>query len=366
LVYREIKKLLNIFSLHGKYFQDDENRFTANFLFLLSEARTVLLPALVKDLNLDPSGLNFAAADIVFQSHLPSGTDIPDAEIRLGDHIQILLEAKIDRNGLGLDQIRRYATYLAGTAMRQKRLLCVTQFNDQENFNSITRDLDGLHLPASAYTYRQWHHLLDLVKKGLGISASNHQASDNRVLYGRSVNYHQRIAALFIQEVEQTMFDKKSVNELRAGDLEDVKVTCQKPWFMRIAREYNVWFPSGATAYGLCPSRYVAYYETADAENENPSQIAYIARNRIFWNRISIGDARQIEELVPLFSDHRAADEIATWGEPQKTFHVALTEPPVRLSRPIPLQNPKYARVLSRRNYSFTKFLNARTVDDFF
>jgi len=160
------------------------------------------------------------------------------------------------------------------------------------------------------------------------------------------------------------MFDKKSVNDLRAGDLEDVKVTCQKPWFMRIALKYNVWFPSGATAYGLHPSRYVAYYETAEAEN--PSQIAYIAKNRIFWNRISIGDARQIEELAPLFSDQQVAYEIATWGEPQKTFHVALTEPPVRLTRPIPLQNPKYARVLSKRNCSFTKLLNARTVDDLF
>lgn len=162
------------------------------------------------------------------------------------------------------------------------------------------------------------------------------------------------------------MFDKKSVNELRAGDLEDVKVTCQKPWYMRIARQYNVWFPSGATAYGLSPSRYVAYYETAGAENENPSQIAYIAKNLIFWNRISIGDARRIEELVPLFSDQQVADEIVRWGEPQKTFHVALTEPPVKLTRPIPLQNPKYARVLSKRNYSLTEFLNARTVDDLF
>ncbi len=78
--------MLNLFSLHGKYFRDDENRFTAKFLFLLSESRTGLLPALLGDLHLDLSGLNFAAADIVFQSHLPSGTEIPDAEIRPGHH----------------------------------------------------------------------------------------------------------------------------------------------------------------------------------------------------------------------------------------------------------------------------------------
>lgn len=202
--------LLNLFSLHGKYFQDDENRFTASFLFLLSESRTVLLPALLKDLDLDTSGLNLATADIVFQSHLPTGTDIPDAEIRLGEHVQILLEAKLGRSGLGLDQIRRYATYLAGTAAPQKRLLCVTQFNDKENFDSIRRELDYLHLPASTYWYRQWHQLLDLISRELEVPTAVRHASDNRILNGRTVSYQQRIAALFIQEVEQTMFDKKS------------------------------------------------------------------------------------------------------------------------------------------------------------
>lgn len=156
--------MLNLFSLHGKYFQNDENRFTASFLFLLSESRTVLLPALLKDLELDSSGLNLASAEIVFQSRLPTGADIPDAEIRVGDDVQILLEAKLGRSGLELDQIRRYARYLAGTAAHQKRLLCVTQFNDKENFDSITRELDGLHLPASTYAYSQWHQLLGLIK----------------------------------------------------------------------------------------------------------------------------------------------------------------------------------------------------------
>jgi hypothetical protein len=361
-----MSELLNVFSLHGNHFRDDENRFTANFLFLLSESRAVLLPALLRDLHLDPSGLSYASADIVFQSHLPSGLGIPDAEIRLGDHLQILLEAKVDRNGLGLDQIRRYAIHLAETDARIKCLLCVTQFNDEENFTSITRGLDYLPLPSTTYVYRQWHHLLDLIKRELSLSASALQTSDSRILHGKSVDYQQRMAALFIREVELSMYDKKSVDELRAGDLEDVKVTCQDPWFMRVARQHNVWFPSGATEYGLRPSRYVAYYETSEEGNENPSQIVYIARNRILWNRISIGDARRIEELAQLFSDQQIADEIISWGEPQKTFHLALTEPPVRLNRPIPLGNPSYARVLSRRNYSFAVFLNARTVDDLF
>ena len=122
-------------------------------------------------------------------------------------------------------------------------------------------------------------------------------------------------------------------------------------------------FPSGASQFGLRPSRYVAYYEMAEEGNENPRQIAYVARNVTFWNRISIGDARRIEDLTQLFNDQEVARQMPLWGE---TFHIALTEPPVRLSRPIPLGDPKYARVLSRRNYSFAKFLNARTIDDLF
>ena len=139
-------ELLNLFSLHGKYFQDDENRFTANFLFLLSESRTLLLPALLKDLNLDLSERDLAAAHIVFQSHLPTGADIPDAEIRLGDDLHILLEAKIGQNALASDQIRRYATYLAGTSCAQKCLLCVTQFNDSKNFGTITANLNSCRM----------------------------------------------------------------------------------------------------------------------------------------------------------------------------------------------------------------------------
>ncbi len=237
-----MQELLNLFSLHGKYFRDDENRFTASFLFLLSESRNVLLPALLRNLAIDLSGVNFTPADIVFQSRLPSGTDIPDAEIRLGDHFKILIEAKIGQNGLGLDQIRRYASYLAGTEARQKRLLCVTQFNDQENFNSIRGRLDSLPIPSDSYAYRQWYELLDLIKKELNIREPLIRTSERRIRQGKSVDHVQRMAALFLEEVEQSMYDKKSVDELRACELEDIKVTSQSAWFMRVAKNTTCGF----------------------------------------------------------------------------------------------------------------------------
>jgi hypothetical protein len=243
----------------------------------------------------------------------------------------------------------------------------VTQFNDSKNFGTITANLNSLDLPRGTYVYRQWHQLLDLIKKVLGLSPAVLDAADKRILRGKSVDYQQRIAALFLREVEQSMYDKKVVDELRAGDLADIVVTTQDPWFMNVARRYNLWFPSGATEYGLRPARYVAYYETAERENENPMQIAYIARNRVFWNRISIGDARRVEELAELFSDQQIAEEISSWGEPQKTFHVAITDPPTRLTRPISLGNTRYyAKILSKRQYSVAKFFNAATIDDLF
>ena len=39
---------MNLFSLHGKYFEDNENRFTANVLFMLSEFRSTFLPAFLQ------------------------------------------------------------------------------------------------------------------------------------------------------------------------------------------------------------------------------------------------------------------------------------------------------------------------------
>jgi len=166
----------------------------------------------------------------------------------------------------------------------------------------------------------------------------------------------------------QVEVDKiKVIDKLPIGSVADVVVTVQEPWFMQVARRHNVWFPSGGLEYGLNPSKHVAYYETASKENENPKQIAYIAKNRVMWNRVTLDDAQQLEELRHLFADSAVANEIASWYEADDTFHIALTEPPAKLRRPIPLgKEMNYARILSKRRYSLIQFVNARTVDDLF
>jgi hypothetical protein len=169
---------------------------------------------------------------------------------------------------------------------------------------------------------------------------------------------------LFLDEVENQMYVRKFVDHLSSGELRDVVVTTQDPRFMEIARKHRVWFPSGQTKYGLEPARYVAYYETQKLGNSNPKTISHIARNRIFWNRITIDDARQCPELESLFKDRRAVADILSW--PAETFHIALTDEPVKLRRPIPLGERNLARVLTKRGCSLPVLLNASTIDDLF
>jgi hypothetical protein len=106
-------KMLNIFSLHGNYFQDNENRLTANFLFLLSELRKTFLTEFLRLFGIelkDPAGV-----EVIIQPGiaLESRYCIPDAIVKCGDEFCLVIEAKIGTNPLSADQLKMYATYLA-------------------------------------------------------------------------------------------------------------------------------------------------------------------------------------------------------------------------------------------------------------
>ena len=362
-------KPLNIFSLHGKYFRNDENRLTANFLFLLSELRSTAMPEFLRLVNVPYEGLDLAKIRVAFQSHVAtaSGIGIPDGELRLGDQVHLLIEAKIGHRHLTSSQLNRHARYLSQSEAATKRMVCITQVDERARFDSIVASLEPEILPPNTCYYVRWYQLLESIKRSLGLSWQIQADTDRRILHGREVDYGQRITTLFLKEVEQSMYYKRIIDEIPSGGLDDVVVTTQKSWFMKVARHHRVWFPSGSLEYGLRPSKYVAYYETADGSNENPSAISYLARNRIWWSRISVSDARQHRELKRFFADNDVAHTISSWYEDTGTFHLVLTEKPVKLRRPIPLgKNRKYARVLSRRRYSLTDLMNAATVDDLF
>ncbi len=91
--------MLNIFSLHGDYFRNDENRLTGNVMFLLSEARHTFLAKLLQRIDASTDLGRLESARIEFQVY-PSSSDergIPDAQIRISDDVHVLIEAKIQK-----------------------------------------------------------------------------------------------------------------------------------------------------------------------------------------------------------------------------------------------------------------------------
>lgn len=360
--------MLNIFSLHGKYFQDHENRFTANVLFLLSESRSDFLPEFLRLAGVDLNALDLSAMDFVFQSSIVGerGREIPDAEIRLGDELHMVVEAKIGRNLLTLTQLRGYAASLRASTAKRRKLVCITQINEQAAFNGIKANLEPAIVKPGTCVLLQWHQLLKKLRLCKGLDDVKLKSLNRRAGRGRSLDCSTRLAALFLEEVENNMYERTIVADVPAGELADVVVTTQNPWFMEVAMKYHVWFPSGQTKYGLRPAKYVAYYETQKPGNPNPRQISCLARNLIFWNRITMDDARQCPELDRLFADKNAVAEMSSWYDRGETLHIALTEKPIGLRRPIPLGEHNVARVLSKRRYSLPDLLNASTIDDLF
>ena len=360
----EKNKLLNIFSLHGIYFQNDENRLTANFLFLLSENRQTFLVSFLKEIGFSFDKKELAEAEITFQGHLIEDGQafIPDAEIKIGDQLHIIIEAKIGTNHIYNEQIQLYSSYLAKSSSKNKQLICITQINESKLFNEI---IINCELSKDSFCYFQWHQIIDILKKSIDLNTEVVRLNEKRIILGKRTDYSQRTVALFIDELEDTMYDKKIIDDIKIGAIPDITITTQDYWYMKTALKYNVWFPSGAAEYGLAPSKYVAYYETIDeGRNKNPTTITYIARNRIYWNRITLSDAKQIYELQNLFRDKSIAEEISTWCKDGDTFHVVLTEKPIRLSKPLHLRLTNKARILSKRKCAFSEFMSAKSIDD--
>lgn len=362
-----MQNLLNLFNLHGSYFQDNENRLTANFLFLLSELRSTFLPDFLRLLKIEIS--NPAEVEVIMQpgATFESQRLIPDAVIKCSDQFCVLIEAKIGTNPLSPEQLNSYARHLAQSGAKQKRLVVITQIEEGLAFHKITRDFERGQLPTHSCHVLRWYKVLDLLRKCVGLALPEQITIAKAVLNGQRVDYNKRLVSLFLDEVEETMFQKVVVDSVRAGELADIRVTTQKAWFMDVALRHRVWFPDGTLEHGLKPTRWVAYYETADC-NGHPSHISHVARNRIFWNRITFDDAAALPELEELFRERPLRDEIQSWfqRDRRKPFHVVLTDSPVRLQQPIPLNRSRRARALTKKIFPAEVFFNARTVDELF
>ena len=336
--------MLNLFSLHGKYFENNENRLTANFLFLLSELRSTFLPAFLNSVGIT----NFDPANVEITMQPPitvnEGPMIPDAFIRSGDDFLVVVEAKIGTYRLSQEQLEDYAIYAAEQKATIKRLVAITQIEESSTFADAKSRIETVALAEGSCYYIRWFRLLQLLRDAVQLSPDAESRLERGVLNGRQIDYEKRLVSLFLEEVEATMYEKIVVDEKRAGELEEVRLTTQNAWFMDVALRHRVWFPDGSLSHGLAPSLWIAFYEMADSQT-SPSQITHIARNRIFWNRITFDDAENTPELAHLFADPAVRDEIRSWPKNHnETFHVVLTDAPVRLARPIPLAGSKRAK----------------------
>jgi hypothetical protein len=363
---------LNLFSLHGKYFDDDENRFTANVLFLFSEFRSSFLPAFLDRCGAPPARNTCTGARIRFQvPHRSASGDvrIPDGEIRLDDDLHVLIEAKIGNNPLMLDQITDYATHLATSSARSRKLVCITQMDCfcirglNVTFEELKVQVEPAIVPAGTCVWLRWFEVLDILKSSLGLTPENINKDERRIAAGKDVAYGRRLGALFLKEVETAMYDRKEIDSLPHGDVEDVVLSVQNGWFMDVALRHRVWFPNNL---GGRASRYVAHYETADSGNQNPSQIAYMARNRSMWNRITIQEAVTVPELQHAFADPVVMAEVGTWP-PESKHCIVLTDEPVRLREPLQLGSKRFlARIMPGRFVSLPVLRNAHSIDDLY
>jgi hypothetical protein len=222
-------------------------------------------------------------------------------------------------------------------------------------------------LPRESFVLFRWHQVVAALRRSVALKPEEQLVIRRSVEKGRSVDYAKRIVSLFLEEVEQSMYQKIVVDSVPAGELADVRVTTQKPWFMDVALRHRVWFPDGTLEYGLKPTRWVAYYETADCIG-NPSHISHLARNRVFWNRITLDDAATIPELRQLFAQRSVREAIRSWfrEDARKPFHLVLTDEPMKLREPIPLNGSRRARALTKKIFPAERFFNARTVDGLF
>lgn len=358
--------MLNLFSLHGKYYENNENRLTANFLFLLSELRSSFLPAFLAEIGI--RGVDPAKVDVVLQPSVVVEGDrnIPDAIIQCGNEFLVVIEAKIGVNPLDADQLWRYGKYLSASDAKVKRLVAITLVEERRRFDRAIDGLPGRLLEPGSCRYVRWFQVMKLLRSTVALTQEAERSLERAIQRGRFVSHDQRISSMFLQETEATMFEKIVVDELVVGALQDVRLTTQWPWFMDVALRHRVWFPDGKLQHGFAPTRWVAYYQTAE-NRDNESQITHIARNLIFWNAITFDDALDIPELNPLFRDKAVRAEIQSWPKNQQgTLHMVLTDVPVRLAHPIRLDGSRRAKFVTKKIVSIEDLLAAANVDALF
>jgi len=357
---------VNLFSLHGKHFRDDENRLTANLAVMLNEARRGFLPAFLALIGVTVNHESVEKLKITLQEGHTQEDErsILDAKLKLDGIFVAVIESKVGFNPITVPQALKYARWLVTSGESQRVLVFVTQIHEPLAEAQVLKALSITELNSVRCVFLLWQQIFSLLQSSEGLSPQRAKRCDQRIRRGMMVSSVERLSYLFLKEVEKMAYDLSVVDDLVVGDVEDVVIQVQDYRFMKVALEHNTWFPPGGAVHGLKPAKYVAYYQMMGCEM--PKRLSHIARVRKVWNRVSFEDARALPEFRSLFSNAELAAWVATFKNAEGLFHIATTDPPVALAHPIPLGSPRKAKFLAKKRFPLTRLLSAETSDDLF
>lgn len=332
---------------------------------MLNEARRGFLPAFLDSVGQKISPSLIGEVNIAIQeTYSPEGDDrsVLDAKLRLKDHFVAIIESKVGRNSIAIPQALKYARLLANINERDRILIFITQIREPLIERAIEAALAADNLSTVRCHFVVWRDLFSILESSETLSKESASRIERRVRRGLPVSSAQRFAHLFLNEVQKMTYDLCVIDEQKVGDVVDVVIQAQNPWFMQVALKHNAWFPPSSSRFGLRPAKYVAYYQTAG--NESSKYITHIARVQKVWNRVSYEDVKQLGEFDSLVNDAEVASEVSEFRNKEGLFHIALTTTPVALAHPIPLGDPRTAQFLTKKRVDLAKLLSATTTDD--
>ncbi|WP_459195725.1 hypothetical protein [Wukongibacter baidiensis] len=345
---------MNIFSLHGKWYENNENRLTSNVLFFLDKFKGELLKNFLNmftphikylDRDIKKAKINFQVYD---------DGKIPDAEIIIGDDIRILIESKIRSNTIKLDQLREYAKRLKKSSVNYPKyhLVVITQTNQKNRVAGHAKDIESNGIISKDnISCIQWREVIELFA--------------NKILNSKN-KFMKELIRMFLEEVQNTMYNRIDIKSLPIKELNEVVLTTQRPKFYDMALKYCVFWPYN----NFKPSQYVAYYFTKDCPNYGKS-LSHIAQIKHIWHDVTIDEVisaipefQQIED----FDDFKeSATKLYNLGDPS-TFAIAITDKPIKLRSPIKYvynttkkMNPN---ILPGKHTTLAKLLTADNMDN--
>jgi hypothetical protein len=345
---------MNLFTLHGKFYENNENRLTSNVLFFLSEFRRALLPPFwanwLSQVPVESCAL--AKAQIRFQVY--DQGKYPDAEIIVGDDTRILVECKIKANVVGREQLQHYAERLMDSRALYPRhhLLVITQTDQRAAVEAYAAQIEQMTgFPAQAITAVQWREVLQ------AFILAESQAADPVL---------SRLLTMFLEELQTTMYNRIDIDQLPLFRLNEVVLTSQSDEFFDMALTHRVFWPKS----NFSPSQFVGYYFTMPCRSY-AGTLSHIARIKHLWHNVTIDE---VLTAIPEFKNIPEADKFAAQaatiygpGDPTQ-FAIGITDAPILLPRAIPYNSSRdqliHPNILPGRATTLAKVLSAKSLED--